>query len=398
MEDEKLETQEKQKLEKNLKLYYWYSIFAEPLFWGPILIIAIMKLGNMSLPHIYFMEAVVILGLIFLEIPTGALADRIGRKRTMVLGGIFLILESIWFAAMNSPFDVWGANLTWVVGFVLCSGANSALLYDSLKALRREHEFKKFNGRALGAKLLVTAFTSLVAGFLAEIDLRLPMMLCVPGMFVSLGIVLKMYEPPITKKVKERGFVDIMKVSVLFVANNKSLKWIVLFSALLATASKVWFFTYNPYFELVELPVKYFGVLFFALNIIAWIFSKYAHEIEKYIGEFRSILLMLFCVTVPVILMGTFVTVLAVPLVLIQNVKRGLFTPFVSDFIHKRIDSDVRATVDSIKSSVKGLSEFLGLALFGTLLTYVSLPTALIVLGVVVAFFGLYAIDVYRRL
>ena len=80
---------------KNITLYKWFVISAEPLFWGPTLILCLQRLGKMSLSEVYIMEAIVISGIVFLEIPSGALADLIGRKQTILLGNYFFLASSI---------------------------------------------------------------------------------------------------------------------------------------------------------------------------------------------------------------------------------------------------------------------------------------------------------------
>jgi len=114
---------------RNIRLYRLYVTFREPLLWGSILISFIMHVGHMSLAQIYFMESLVLLGTIFLQVPTGALADLIGRKKTVIFGSIMYSISIIWFSFGNSPLDMWGANILCMFGISFCDGADSAFLY-----------------------------------------------------------------------------------------------------------------------------------------------------------------------------------------------------------------------------------------------------------------------------
>ncbi len=60
----------------------------------------------MSLSEIYLMEAVVVGEIVLLEIPSGALADLIGRKKTILLGQFLIFLSAVLFALIDSPLDV----------------------------------------------------------------------------------------------------------------------------------------------------------------------------------------------------------------------------------------------------------------------------------------------------
>ncbi|HPN81500.1 MAG TPA: hypothetical protein PK412_03070, partial [bacterium] len=71
---------------RNVVLYYFFQLLREPLFWGPILISYIRHVSQMSLSEIYIMEATCLIGIMLLEIPSGALADLLGRRRTIFIG------------------------------------------------------------------------------------------------------------------------------------------------------------------------------------------------------------------------------------------------------------------------------------------------------------------------
>lgn len=383
---------------RNIRLYRWSMMLMEPMFWGPIIISYIIHAGHMSLPQVYFMEGIVLVLLVVLEIPTGALADSIGRKKTLLLGTFLVVLASFLFTFISSPLWVWTINIMLTVGAALRSGADSAFLYDSLKEVGKEHEYQKIQGATLGNRLLIMAFASLGAGFLAEIDMRLPILLSVPSVLAAFLIMLFFKEPQPKEAYRLRQHLDLMKVSVLFVANHKALKWIVLFSTLIGVVSKVWFFTYNPYFELVDLDLRWYGVLFFFLNVVAWFFSRYAYLIEKRFSELACVVTMVLLLGLPILLMGTFVTTAMVGMILFQNVLRGFSTPFFEGFVNRHIDSSNRATVISIRSAINGAVQFIAMSGFAIVLGIVSLPESLEIVGVVTLALGAYGIYSYRKI
>ena len=403
---------EREKALRNITLYKWYVVFREPLMWGPILISCLTELGHMKLGEIYFMEAIVLFGYIFLEPPSGALADLIGRKKMVVIGAGCEVVSIAWFACIQTPFDVWSANIVWMIGASFSSGANTSLIYDTLAELDREHTYERLESTVISFFLLVTAVFSLLSGLLAEIHLRLPIVLSIPGVVVCFCITLCFTETgKVEKKTEKRKITlselfqilkttlqainNLMKVSLLFVANNKEIKWIVGFSTLIAVASKVWFFTYNPYFEVVHLDVQYYGLVFFLVNVVAWFFCKNAYWIKEKFGEARVVVLLLLAIVLPIMVMGTFVSLLSVSLVLMQNVVRGMARPFFNAFLHKHITSEKRATVDSIGSAVNGLCQFLALGMFGVMLSVWQLSFCLQILGLSVLVLGVYGICRY---
>jgi MFS family permease len=390
---------------RNIKLYRWFQMLREPLFWGPVLIFYIQKAGHMSLPQIYFMEGIVVLGFMFPEIPSGALADLIGRKKTLAIGSLLNLICIIFFSLASSPLMVWVANIIWMIGFSLCSGADSAFLYDSLKEIGQEDDYKKIEGKAVSDRLLLIAFSSLIVGFLTKVHIRLPLLISIPGVLISCLATFCFKEPKRTEKYTYKKQMDLMKVSLIFVANHKKIKWIIGFTVLISVVSHIWFFTYNPYFELVELDLKYYGLMFFALNIVATFFSRYADSIEKRIGIYPSIIFMSLLVALPIFFMGAFAAIFSINFILLQNVVRGYMKPFLDHFLNKYIESKNRATVISIRSAISGLIGFIGLCAFGGLLKIFSIEKSpgnlfvcLQILGLVTLILGVVLIYNYKKI
>ena len=372
---------------RNILLYRLYVIFNEPLFWAPILIVSLQKLAGMSLSDIYYMEAVVLCICVVLDIPSGALADIIGKKRTIIIGRIFLLGSIFFFATMTSASGAWTGNILWAVGYTLQSGADTSLLYETLNERREGQRYKQIQGQALGLRLLLVACCSLLAGPLADIDLRLPAYCCVPFELIPLIASFFLKEPMQTEQYSAKKQVAILKQGVSFVFHSVEVRWMVGFAALIAATSKVWFFTYNPYFELVGVPIAHFGFIFFLANIVAWLSSHYAYNIERILGEKRCILVAIFCVGAPVLLMGLIPIHPFAYLIVVQNIVRGFIRPFVEDYIHHHITKreeggNIRATVMSAHSTATSLATIAGLAGFGFLTDSLSLLNSLLVLGI----------------
>ncbi|MCX6743962.1 MAG: MFS transporter [Candidatus Parcubacteria bacterium] len=387
--------------ERNLKLFYVFEAFREPLFWGAILITFIQKVSGMSLADIFFMESVCVFVMIFLEIPAGSLADLLGRKKTIFWGLALELSCLIIFALATNPLHIWISNILCFAGISLIHGADTSLLYDTLKFLDRENQdFKKIKGRATSGLLALCAVSNLASGYLAKINIRLPIYLALASFSISLITSVFFTEPPLsqTEKFNLKKHWDLMKLSVLFVANHKKVKWLISFTVLIGTASKIWFFTYNPYFEMVNLPLRYFGWLFFFMGLIAAAGSFWASWLAKKLGSRASIIAMISLIALPILLMGSIVNIWMVLLVLIQNIVRGYIEPFTDHFLHDYLDSQNRATVFSIRSTVRGLSDAIFLFIFSWLLNNIGLPLGLQILGVTTLTIGILLIIKYQSI
>lgn len=350
------------------------------------------------------MEAAALILITLLEVPSGALADLIGRKKLVMLGAFLYVMEAIGFALISQPWQVWATNFIWAIGFACCSGTDQAIFYDSLKELNQLQggdislESKKQEGLVMSLRFLLLALSSLMTGWLASINLRLPAGVSILGIVIAFGATFFLVEPVSKESFSFKAQLRMIKSGFQTVLGRPQVLWIVFLGVFLGTVSKLWFFAYNPYFELVDLPIEYFGLIFFVLQLIAWFFSWKGYQIERRLGEAGSIILMMTCLAVPIFLMGSLVGILSVGLVLVQNVTRGMLEPFSFAFFNQRVDSENRATVGSVKSFFSGIGQFLGLAGFGLLLEAFSLPASLQILGLTTGVLGTGIYLWYRKI
>jgi MFS family permease len=108
------------------------------------------------------------------EVPSGALADSIGRRKTLILGGILLVIGSIATVGAFNLVTLILAQSIWFIGYAFYSGANEALVYDKLIADKKEHMWSKISARKNSLIVFATMFSVLIGGFLYATDYRLP--------------------------------------------------------------------------------------------------------------------------------------------------------------------------------------------------------------------------------
>jgi len=382
-------------VERNIRLFYIYQVLREPLFWGPILILYINKVSGMSLSAIYFMEAIVLLMLMFLEIPSGAIADLIGRRRAMLIGYVILTGDNLAFWLADNPVMIWTADIVWVIGFALVSGADSALLYDSLLYLDRAGDYKKIFGRSTSYRFAATAIGSVASGYLYNIHICLPIALSTIFIAINIAVIFFLVEPLQCKnrQYNWREYLETIYAGFSVIRRIKLLPWIIGCTVLIQTISKLWFFSYNMYFELVRLPVVYFGWIFCILNLVSALVSRNAHRLERFFSQTGSMILMLTTVTVPLLAMSYIVHQLSCLQTVWQNISRGYIDLFSNDEIHTYAKNGEGATAISVKSAMVGIGQFIGLMLFSFSLNKIGLLSSLQILGwwsLMIGFFLIY--------
>lgn len=120
-----------------------------------------------------------------LQVPTGAFADFYGRRISMVAGalvwGAAMGLESL---AVNGLMIVIG-ELAVGVGAAFISGANLAILFDSLKKTGRQEHFSKIRSVEVFLMQIAIMTSSVAAGYLFNLWIGLPYLLT--GLAIAIG-------------------------------------------------------------------------------------------------------------------------------------------------------------------------------------------------------------------
>jgi MFS family permease len=134
---------------------------------------------------------------LFMEIPTGALSDMIGKRWTLIMSmflnglGFFImgVADSIWVIVIG----FWFTQTAWA----LYSGAADAFAYDSLKVMNDETRYDRVISFTTSLSVLTVGISSLVGGWMYNIDQRLPHYAWGVALFIGFFIALFAKEPPI---------------------------------------------------------------------------------------------------------------------------------------------------------------------------------------------------------
>lgn len=342
-----------------LRLYLVASLLNDPLFWGPVLLLALAKLGHMSIEQIFISEVIAVTLILILDAPSGVFADMIGRKRSVVIGKVCYLVSVLFFACMTTPVHGFIANIMWALSASLQSGAKSALIYDELKKRNAVHEYRRLSERTRSYWFLMTACTTLATGFLAEIDLRLPLLLSIPGVIVSTVLVFFFPRESPYEHTKSLPNACIhMKEALHEVLKNKRLRSLIIWISLFGITSKMYFFIYNPYLELVEIPYSHVGIIFSLINLSAYLASTYAFRIYKKLHHV-GFNLWFGIQSITMFIQTCFAYQFSGWLFGVQGFGRGYVTTVCDPIMNEEIASEKRATVLSFESSLGSLFQVL---------------------------------------
>jgi MFS family permease len=180
----------------NITLLAWFNFFTDFKLYAPVAIIYFSQTtGSYALGMSVF--SAVMLSAALFEVPTGVFSDRIGRKKTIVLGAAASVLAVTLYAiGQNLAILILGAM--WEgLSRSFYSGNNEALLYDTLTATSLEAEYHTFLGKTSSMFQIALALSAVLGGVIANFSFALVMWFSVVPQLVCLLLSFKIIEPEI---------------------------------------------------------------------------------------------------------------------------------------------------------------------------------------------------------
>ena len=333
---------------------------------------------------------------VLLEVPSGYFADIFGRKKALMLTGIFAAIAMLIFALGINFYHFLFAAILWATAGVFISGADSAFIYDTLKDLKREGDYKKIWGNIVFYYSIGVSLASIIGGILGKLDFRYPFYAMIPFMLLLIPLSLSLKEPQRHKTIFTKNYLfDLLKIIKSSVLKNKKLRWLLAYSAVIVGFINIAYFLYQPYFKLSGLNIVYFGVVFAGFNVVVAISGKYSHLIEAKIGQKYSLILLFVLTGVSFLLMSNFIYLFSFAFALLIQFVKGFSSVVVSDYVHQLTDSSVRATVLSVKSLIEKLFFAIITPFIGWVVDVYSLIQALTLSGILVLFFGVISLALF---
>ncbi|MFA5792486.1 MAG: MFS transporter [Candidatus Gracilibacteria bacterium] len=358
------------------------------MFFTPIIVLFYQNNG-LSLTQIMIIQSINSILWILMEIPSGYFADVVGRKQSLIITGIFATLSMLTFGLGYNFYHFLTASLFWALAGVFISGADEAFIYDTLKDLNKEHLYKKVWGNTVFCYFVGVSIASIVGGFLGGLDFRYPFFAMLPFYLFLIPLSLSLHEPSHNKTISSKGHIhDLLKSIKISIFQNKKVRQLLIYSAIIVSAIDVAYYLYQPYFKLIGLDIVYFGIVFAVFNLIQALSAKYSHPIENKLGKNLSLILLFILTGLCYILMGNVIFIFSFIFAFLLQFVSGFSSVVISDYIHKETDSNVRAMVMSVKSFVSHIFYALVAPIVGWLVDLYTLSQALILIGIIVVIAG----------
>ncbi len=362
----------------NIKILFWATIFGSINFLEPIITLLYLKAG-LTLSDVFWVTLCWCLAVLVFEVPTGAYADRFGAKVSFITGCVVSIISKGCLIAAVLTQEGWLFylyNILWGVSVTFFSGAEEALIYDSLKENNEEDTMDTVMGKLQSASLYPLIITFLVGPFIARdlqpIQFVILVIIMTVFQLVQLLLLFKVVNPQSFNKFRNNPF-EHVKQGFTNIRNAPALIRLFVHFTIIFVASFVVFGKMEqPFLVQSGLPVEWLGVLYAALALIGLMVSRNIGWFTKRFSRigllYASGLIILVAVVIASQNNGSVWIALGVFLVI--RMARMIRYPIFSHLQNEYIPSDSRATTLSLLSILDSVFDIIFLVSFANIAVF----------------------------
>jgi len=370
-------------LKRNIAVSYFLAFAKNTWFWLGIWIFYYLRFTNYA--GIGIAETILIVTLTITEIPTGAVADLFGKRKTLILS---FLLEAIgcFMMALTPNFHILLLSIfVMCVGGTFYSGTIDAIVFDTLKENNQEQIYDKKISNINTISLIAPAVCSILGGFMYKVNPALPFYGNAIG--YSLGFIASFFliEPHIdTNKFSFRNFVyqtgqglkelfknyDIKRQTILFLSVGF---FIVIANEMLDSFLGIEF----------KFSAEQLGVLWSAIYIISAIASQVTPWIRKILKGNLPIIMVGVVVAVTFLVSPLLGLILGGISLALRSSLEAIFGNLASITINQNTESKFRVTTLSTFNMIKNIPYVLTAFFIGSISDKISAKVTAMYLGII---------------
>ena len=317
----------------------------------PILV-PFFETRGLDMQDVFLLQAIFAAVVLLMEIPSGYLADVLGRKSTLVVGALFLGIGHSLLLVADDFFSLMLFEIGLGLGVSLVSGSDLALLYDTEIALGRSLETqRKVVGRLYTAHTVAEALASVVCSVLLlywSYDAAIYVQVTVGWM--PFLVALTLHEPPGERLAGESHMQNFGMILRRLLFGESLLRYVFLSLCIwsLTTFYAVWLL--QRLWLDQGLQVQNFGYLWGILMLSAAIAGRCAHLVEDQIGTVTLLVIVGLLPVFGYIGLAGFSVKGGLVAAVMFFVARGFGLVVLREALNRRIESRYRATANSLAS------------------------------------------------
>ena len=333
----------------NIRRFYEFRFISHFALWMPIWILYLHDARGLSIAAILLLDALFEIMMLVSEVPTGVVADRWGRRRSMVLGQAGIVIAVAMFAVAPTFWWVFASYAVWAVAGALTSGSDVAFVHDSLEAQGRSGDFHRVIARGNACQIAGMGISSMLGAPLAAVtSLEATVAMSIALAVAGVPVVWRFQDPGTHRISSEVRYFQLLGTATRRVAGNPRLRTLILLQALISGFAWSALLLTQVFLDENGLPLAWFGVVLASLHLVAFTGAMLSHRVISAVGRQRVIVMGGPTVALALIALGFVPLWGGIALYAGLRVVLNVLQPVLVDQINRESADEVRATIASM--------------------------------------------------
>lgn len=378
---------------KNIKLFPIYKMFSyDILFYYAISMLYLTMVKGLSNSQVLLMGSIFCIFNMVLQIPTTIITDKIGYKKSMIIGNILITLWGIIYIIAPSFIFLVFADFLCAIAFGLKGGSEFPYLFKILKIENMQSETTRIEGKGSALYFIFEAIACLISGLLFKTNPYLPIIFATLCALIATFISFKFNDlVKINSGETTQNYFSDLKNGFKFIFNSSRLKSMLLFSGIFYAVLVVGAMFSKVFLVGLKVPSIYFGVIFASMNIIAALGSRLQRRLEK-ITKNKTLTYISLIFISSFILLGVaylfnisnkHLIILGVIMFGIQAFLKGGYRIIIKNYLNNFTSSAIRTKIFSIYYAIEYLGASIALFIASKTLEITNVGLAFILFGIV---------------
>jgi len=386
-----------QNLQKNFGRMFWIQALQNVNAVNLVITLFYINRG-LVLAEIFYLSIIWSIANLLFEVPSSYLADRWGRKKTIMLGICFAILGDIVLIFAHNFYFFSLAIAFTALQFASFSGTDEALIYDTSRELKKEHLSLDRLSSYFSARSLFKIITPLIAAFITRnlFDWQFIVVIIIDLLtsVLSLAIAFFLIEAEHFKKVSDEEAGIILHAYKLIKSDWQIVKAIISRTVIFIAMFIIWRY-HQQFFIMNGVSIVVLGFFWSISNLLAFVINNFwihkigTKNVERYLNYINLIIAFSLGLTAWAVFYY-FNIWLIIFLLFFIFCGEQIRWPLYSEFYNKRSRSFNRATTLSLSNLLKSILDipllFIGGILVGINMSYPFVFSFILGLIVIVFF------------
>ena len=296
---------------------------------------------------IVVLKVVLLVSILLCELPSGVIADYLGRRNSLVAAGLLLIAGEFLYLVGQGLTEFLMGEVLIAMGVSMITGTDQAALFESLRRSGRSHEFGRYFGWLRAAELLLGAGVTLTAGHMLVAWDRLPFAVAMIW-FCLLAVLSMNLNSSRTEMQSHKEEERSIRQSLQQFPRNHKTVAILAFTALVFGLGPILKTFSQAFLSMHEVPIHRFGYAPAAGMFTGALVGVIAHRVIKYLGQ-QACLTVIAAVHVLALAVFSFGDAWSGQIAIVAYLTNEVFaTIALSKLIQEEVSDSVRATAMSL--------------------------------------------------